>query len=183
MYISTSISASLYRLGCDGETKGPCWEAFEPRHFSDLFEELKMDMDMEARVWAHSAQGVMPQQATFHFAQRRVHVTCAFSCCVLHSVCSVCVCVCMCMCLLVVPQDGITLQQMLDVGILDHIDTLERISVKAWRVFPSGVCLYQGLVDQWICTCCVREAQKEHGLKTALATMKKEPSSQLASVL
>ena len=67
-----------------------CQEAFEPRHFSDLFEELKMDMDME---------------------------------------------------------DGITLQQMLDVGILDHIDTLERISVKA---------------------------QKEHGLKTALATMKKE---------
>ncbi|CAJ1418817.1 unnamed protein product [Effrenium voratum] len=67
-----------------------CQEAFEPRHFADLFEELRMDMDME---------------------------------------------------------DGITLQQMLDVGILDHIDTLERISVKA---------------------------QKEHGLKTALATMKKE---------
>ncbi|CAE7917845.1 DNAH3, partial [Symbiodinium sp. KB8] len=67
-----------------------CQEAFEPRHFSDLFEELRMDMDME---------------------------------------------------------DGITLQQMLEIGILDHIDTLERISVKA---------------------------QKEHGLKTALATMKKE---------
>ncbi|CAJ1364386.1 unnamed protein product [Effrenium voratum] len=70
-----------------------CQEAFEPRHFADLFEELRMDMDME---------------------------------------------------------DGITLQQMLDVGILDHIDTLERISVKA---------------------------QKEHGLKTALATMKKEPDT------
>ncbi|CAL1158737.1 unnamed protein product [Cladocopium goreaui] len=67
-----------------------CQEAFEPRHFSDLFEELRLDMDME---------------------------------------------------------DGITLQQMLEVGILDHIDTLERISVKA---------------------------QKEHGLKTALTMMKKE---------
>ena len=30
-------------------------------------------------------------------------------------------------------QDGITLQQMLEIGILDHIDTLERISVKASR--------------------------------------------------
>ncbi|CAK9060586.1 unnamed protein product [Durusdinium trenchii] len=67
-----------------------CQEAFEPRHFADLFEELRLDMDME---------------------------------------------------------DGITLQQMLEVGILEHIDILERISVKA---------------------------QKEHGLKTALALMKKE---------
>ncbi|CAE8735310.1 unnamed protein product, partial [Polarella glacialis] len=43
--------------------------------------------------------------------------------------------------------DGLTLQQLLEIGILDHIETLERISA---------------------------EAQKQHGLKTALAQMKRE---------
>lgn len=71
-------------------------------------------------------------------------------------------------------QDGITLQQMLDVGILDHIDTLERISVKApglcfdgfWRPRNNEIFCFVVLVLQ---------AQKEYGLKTALAMMKKEP--------
>lgn len=44
-------------------------------------------------------------------------------------------------------EDGLTLQQLLEIGILDHIETVERISA---------------------------EAQKQHALKTALATMKKE---------
>ncbi|CAE8623425.1 unnamed protein product [Polarella glacialis] len=44
-------------------------------------------------------------------------------------------------------EDGLTLQQLLEIGILDHIETLERISA---------------------------EAQKQHGLKTALAQMKRE---------
>jgi len=44
-------------------------------------------------------------------------------------------------------EDGLTLQQLLEIGILDHIETVERIS---------------------------GEAQKQHALKTALASMKRE---------
>ena len=73
-------------------------------------------------------------------------------------------------------KDGITLQQMLDAGILDHIDTLERISVKAallgfkfsWRWLSA----IQRRSDDF---CSAFQAQKEHGLKTALTMMKKEP--------
>ena len=66
---------------------------------------------------------------------------------------------------------------MLEIGILDHIDTLERISVKASRHSVTVLCDQDVLAFRqrsFTGSCC--QAQKEHGLKTALATMKKEPS-------
>ena len=125
------------------------WKAFEPRHFADLFEELRLDLDMEVRLVALDGSWNVKHSRGMEL-----------------SWCDLC------------EQDGITLQQMLDVGILDHLDTLERISVKApglcfdvfcigcWRPRNDEICCFVVLVLQ---------AQKEYGLKTALAMMKKEP--------
>jgi len=72
-------------------------------------------------------------------------------------------------------KDGITLQQMLEVGILDHIDTLERISVKATLLGFKSCWLVEHCSCELMKSSAAFQAQKEHELKTALTMMKKEP--------